>query len=488
MNTVSPISNSVYTVSGTDVNNCVNTATQNVYVNALPTITISGTSTVCAGSTTTLTASGASAYSWINGPNAASNTVSPSANTSYTVTGTDANNCSNSSTVFIQVTALPVIVNLGASSLCKGQPTTLNLIGATTYTWSGGSNASSITIMPMADTNCVVMGTNLNNCVNTATISVTVHVPSAITINGANSTCVGQSIPLIANGANTYTWVAGPSGSAYTVTPLSNTIYTVTGTDLNNCINKATHTVSVIPLPIISITGTTVVCKGNTTTLTAIGASTYSWSNGSTSSANVVAPVSNTTYAVWAKDTNDCVNTISQLVTVSPLPDVLINQGEANLIITSGASVNLAASGAVHYQWTSGNVSCTACAMITESPTTNTQYCISGINSNNCSNTSCIDIIVQELCGQVFIPDAFSPNGDGVNDLFKVYGKCIDKLALQIFDRWGNQIFETSDPLSGWNGTFQGHEMNTGTYLYQANYTLNNGVSDKMHGNFFLIR
>ncbi|HXB11274.1 MAG TPA: gliding motility-associated C-terminal domain-containing protein, partial [Bacteroidia bacterium] len=487
-NTVSPMSNATYTVTGTDANNCVNTAIQNVTVNFLPIINISDTNTICAGDTTTLTANGALFYVWSNNTNMANTTVSPASNTTYTVIGTDANNCSNSSSILIHVNPLPVIVILGTSSICIGQSTTISAIGATTYTWSGGSNTSSINISPTSDTNYVVTGTDINNCVNTATQTITVNLPPTITINGANSTCIGQSTTLSATGANTYTWTAGPGTAINIVTPLANTVYTVTGTDINNCVNTALHNVTIKSLPTISINGLTTICSGQTTTLTASGANTYVWSNGPTVSNDIVSPTVNTTYTVTGTDTNNCTNSALQLVTATPLPNVVINQGETNITSISGSLVTLEASGAVNYQWTSGNVSCTTCASITESPVANVQYCVTGTNSNNCSNNSCINILVQELCGDVFVPDAFSPNGDGVNDLFKVCGNCINKLTLQIFDRWGNKIFETTDPLSGWNGSVQGSEMNTGTYLYQANYTLNSGASSKMHGNFILIR
>jgi gliding motility-associated-like protein len=487
-----PTITTTYTITGS--NGCVNTATTNIIVNQLPVITVKTPTTICVGETASLTASAANTYIWIWNTGATTIAISPSptVTTTYTVMGTDANNCSNTDTATVKVNELPPVKISGAPVVCTGKSATLMASGATTYTWASGAITTSITISPTTNlTTYSVTGTDINNCVNTATITVTLSYPPTLTIN-PSKICKGQSTTLTVDGANTYTWgpttgLSSTTGASVVANPTVTTTYTITG--YNGCVNTITTSIMVDSLPNITITGTTLfVCSGKTTTLTASGANTYVWSTGSNAATDTISPTVNTTYTVIGTNANNCTNTAIKTVTVNPLPDISINQGTSLLTIISGTSITLVASGANTYQWVSENVSCTTCASITESPNATTQYCVMGMDNNKCTDTSCVTITIEETCGNVFIPDAFSPNGDGSNETFKVYGKCINALTLQIFDRWGNKIFETTDIAMGWDGTFQGNMMNTGTYIYQAAYTLSNGEKDKAKGNFILMR
>jgi gliding motility-associated-like protein len=478
-----------YTVSGTDGNNCTGIGTTTVMVNNLPTITIVNipTTAICAGNTATLTASGANTYTWNTSATTISISPSPIVTTNYTVSGTDGNNCTNTGIATISVNPLPTII-VNAPPVCIGSTATLTAIGANTYTWSTGAMSSTIIQTPTSNTTYTVSGTDGNNCVNTTTQTVVVNALPIITINGASAVCLGQSTILTASGGINYVWTGGVNTSTNTVSPTTNTSYTVIGTDANSCVNTATTNITVNATPTLSITGTAIVCGGQPITLTASGANTYVWSGGVNTATNTVSPTTNTTYTVTGTNVNNCSGSAVRTVTVNALPTVLINGGTASLDITSGSSVTLDASGAAIYQWLSSSVSCTTCASITESPTANIEYCVMGTAANTCTNTACINIVVAELCGTVFIPDAFSPNGDGKDEVFLVYGNCITSLSMQIFDRWGNKVFETTSQASGWDGSYNGSMMNTGTYIYQASYTLSSGATDKVKGNLILMR
>ena len=480
-----PTVTTTYTITGS--NGCVNTNTTSVFVNNLPLVTVNS-STICAGSQATLMANGANTYTWSTGETVATITPSPAITTTYAVKGADIKNCMNTGTATVIVNQLPAINILGAPFVCAGQSETLMATGATTYTWSGGGIDSTLLVSPTANiTVYTVTGTDGHNCVSIATKTITISTKPVLTANSA-TICNGQSTLLNISGANTYVWspatgLNGTTGSSVKANPTITTSYTITGN--NGCINTTTISVTVDSLPQINITGLSVICAGQTTTLTALGqALTYTWTNGLITNSVAVSPATSITYTVVGTGGNSCKNAATQMVKVNPLPNVLINQGVSPISITNGSSVELTALGAVTYTWSTNATS----ASITESPLVSTSYCIIGMDNNKCLDTSCVNIIVEETCGNVFIPDAFSPNGDGVNELFKVYGKCISELTLQIFDRWGNKVFETTDQLIGWDGTFQGNKMNTGTYIYQAAYTLNTGEKDKTKGNIILIR
>jgi hypothetical protein len=181
-----------------------------VTVNQKPTVTVNSP-TICAGGTANLAANGASAYTWTGGlPNGA-NITTPVLNntTNYTVTGTDANGCSNTAISTVTVNALPN-VTVNSPSICEGISASLTANGATSYTWTGGlSNSASVTTPVLnSSTSYIVTGTDANGCKNTATSNVTVNAKPTVTVNSP-AICAGQSAALSAGGASTYTWTGG---------------------------------------------------------------------------------------------------------------------------------------------------------------------------------------------------------------------------------------------------------------------------------------
>jgi len=507
-----------FTVTGTDTNNCVNTDTVRVTVNKLPPVTAHLTSTItpiCTGDSIVLSRGGANTYTWTS--------------TSYTFTAADSvangvkfipklgkdtfivkgrdtiTGCVNTDTVRITVKKSPnvMVTPNTPATRCPGQPPATFTVsadsGVVSYTWSPTTNLSpsdtsrSIIVSPNVTTVYQVIGKDTNGCssINEAIVIIpqdSIHVNSAVI-------CLSNSVTLNAssNIALSYTWspatgLSGTSGSSVIANPRNTTIYTISGTDANGCMGVNTATVTVDSLPIISISKTpTLTCSGQPAVLTASGASTYTWSTGTVAATNTVFPTTNTEYTVVGTDTNGCSNTATQILLVNPSPTVAINAGLTSVILNIGQSITLNASGALIYNWTSGNVSCDSCASNTESPIASTQYCVAGADINRCRDTVCLHVVVENVC-DVFIPDAFSPNGDGQNDEFKVYSHCIVELTLQIFDRWGNQVFNRSDPSAAWDGTYGGSLMNTGSYIYQVQYTLSNGKTTKTKGNFSLMR
>ncbi len=372
--TVNPVSNSVYTVTGTDLNGCANTYTTAVAVNALPSIT-ANSPTVCAGSTTTLTANGANTYTWNATQAATSMTVNPTATTAYTVAGTDLNGCVNSYTTQVTVNALP-LVTANSPSVCSGSTTTLTASGAGTYTWNATQASASMTVNPTGATMYTVTGTDLNGCENTFTTWVTVYALPTIIAN-TPSVCAGGTTTLTASGADTYTWNATQAAASITVSPSANTVYTVTGTDLSGCESMFIAQVTVSALPSVSANAPSV-CAGGTTTLTASGASTYTWSTAQAATSITVSPTANTVYTVSGTDMNGCVNNFTTQVTMSAAPVMTVNSST----ICSGATATLTASGVSSYTWSTGSNS----SSVTASPLAATVYTVSG-NLAGCSVT-----------------------------------------------------------------------------------------------------
>ena len=241
---VTPSVTTIYTVNASGTG-C--TYPQTVAVNIVPTLSISGNPTVCAGSSVVLTASGANTYSWSNGVLTASANLSPSVPTVYTVVGTATNLCTNSITINVSPVALPVLTVSGTQTVCLGSSVILTANGANTYSWSNGALTSTASLSPSVLTNYTVVGTATNLCVNTTTINVTPIALPNLSITGVATVCLGgPAATLIASGANTYSWSNGPATASNLISPTITTVYTVTGTSgITGCDNTATINVVV---------------------------------------------------------------------------------------------------------------------------------------------------------------------------------------------------------------------------------------------------
>ena len=167
----------VYTVTATTMlGDCKATATTAVAVtvNPLPEVHISGNAIICQNGSTTLTATGAESYVWSTGSASNSITVAPTTSTTYSVVGTDENQCQNSASVFVTVNELPDVAISGDGHICDGETAQLTATGAQTYVWSTGSTGATINVNPDETTVYTVEGTDENDCSNTATFTVTV--------------------------------------------------------------------------------------------------------------------------------------------------------------------------------------------------------------------------------------------------------------------------------------------------------------------------
>jgi hypothetical protein len=368
-----------------------------------PTVAITGTNTVCNGSSTTLTASGdVSTYAWVSGPNTATNSVSPSTQTTYSVVGTNSLGCvSNMAMYTVSVNALPT-VTVSSGAICSGNSYTMVAGGASTYTYSSGADV----VMPTAQTDYTVTGTDANGCENTAVSTVSVNTLPTVTVS-SGSICSGNSYTMVAGGASTYTYSSGTD----VVMPTAQTDYTVTGTDANGCENTAVSTVSVNALPTVTVSSG-VVCAGSSYTMVAGGASTYTYSSGT----DVVMPTAQTDYTVTGTDANGCENTAVSTVSINALPTVVAVTN--NTLLCTGFTATLSASGANTYTWsTTENTS-----DIAVSPTVQTTYTVTGTDANGCENTTTITQDVDACTGIATVnnPNAISVYPNPNNGMFTI--------------------------------------------------------------------
>lgn len=400
---VTPAATTTYTVVGTNTTTgCTNSAQVTVNVNGLPTVTASAASSaICVGQSTNLTGGGANTYTWNPGSLSGSPvSVTPSATTTYTVVGTNTTTgCTNTSQVTVTVNSLPVVTaSASSATICNGQSTNLTGSGANTYTWNPGSlSGSPVTVSPAANTTYTVVGTNTaTGCTNSAQVAITVNPsPTVTATSSAPAICIGQSATLTGTGAVSYVWNPGAlTGSPVTVSPVTNTTYTVVGTGANGCTSSSQVTVNANPVPVVTASpagGS--ICAGSNISVTMAGASSYSWNPGSlTGTTQVLSPSSTTTYTVIGSNASGCNDTLQFTVTVNSVP--VVTASSSSSAICAGGSVTLNASGSNTYVWQPGNISGSS---VSVTPGATTTYTVTGTDASGCSDTDQLTVTVNPL-------------------------------------------------------------------------------------------
>lgn len=526
--TANPTVTTNYTVSGSN-GACTVTAVASVSVTNVTLTVTPSTATYCAGaSSITISASGATSYSWtpsagLSSTSSGTVSASPSVTTTYTVTGTTGL-CSSTKTVVITVTppSTVSVVSTGTNICLGATGTTLTASGAATYSWipgTGLSSTSSGTVVanPSTTTTYTVGGLTAAGCYVYPTV-VTVSVMPAVTptITASSQTvCLGQSVTLSASptGAGySYTWapasaISGPSNTAsITAQPTSTTPVTYTVTVSNGqCSGTKTFSLAVyncIP-PTAAFTTSTQdsICTGGCVTFSNTSVSTgtpttYQWAfpGGNPPTSTAQNPqvcysaagdytVGLIVYNPYGSDTlvyNNYIN-VADTPKVVAYGDTTIRVGQTATISAIGTGTN--------YSWSPSSwLACSTCSITSTTPTVTTMYIVSNYNSPYCRAVDTVIVKVDFICGDFFIPNAFSPNGDGLNETVNIHGFCVGTFNLQIFDRWGEKVFETTDKSMGWDGSFRGKPMDTGVFVYRVDGITIDGKPFSLKGNITLLR
>jgi len=492
-----------YTCTVTDANGCTKTITAAISNTGGPSVTSVSTNPLCNGGTgsATVTASGGTGpytYSWSpsGGTNATATGLTAG---TYTCTVTDASGCITNDTVVVTqplaITGSAAITNATCGNSDGGATVTASGgTGALTYNWSpsGGASATASNLAAGSYT-CTV--TDANGCSHQVIASVSNIGAPTVTSSDMNEQCFGGSTGSATvnatGGTGPYTYSWAPSGGTNaTATGLPVGTYTCTVTDSKGCITIDTVTVNQ-PTDIKStITAVNAMCgKPGSASVTASGGTgpyTYSWSPSggtNTTAANLTAG----TYSCTVTDANGCSNTQTTTITGSSGPKATIT---SDTTIEVGDSAKIAATGGGTYLWIPATgLSCTNCPNPTATPSVTTQYCVLVTDTSGCSDSLCTTVTIDYPCGTIYVPTAFSPNGDRENDLECVYGGCVKVIDFVIYDRWGNKVFETNDPNNVcWDGKYKGTLMNTGVFVYYLQVEQSNGNKVTQKGNITLVR
>lgn len=357
-----PTADTWYYVTGTDGNGCQNIDSLEATLYTPPVVNAGLDDQVCSGDTTQLNATGALTYVWDASPtltalNIPNPEAFPSSITTYTVTGTDGNGCTDTDDVTISTISLPGVDAGPSDSHCIGDSTQLFATGAIDWQWTTDPDLSNETINNPYVSNSIdkwfyVSGTDVNNCTNSDSVFITVDALPNVNAGVDFNVCDGDDAQLNATGADTYQWDFHPTFITATnianpvATPITLTTFTVTGTNTTTgCENTDDVTVGINPLPVIDAGPDTSMCLNDSIQLMATGGTTYVWDFETSLSSTIVPDpwsytTSTITYHLDAYDANGCFGEDSVTVTVNPLPGAPIIVENGPWLISSYSSGN----------------------------------------------------------------------------------------------------------------------------------------------------
>jgi gliding motility-associated-like protein len=340
------------------------------------------------------------------------------------------------------------------------------------------------------------------NCPNVATTSVNIEGIPVLVISNPSAVCAPNSIDLTSPGITTgsttgltfnyYSDAAGtvavPAPNAITVTG----IYYIKGFLPGGCETDIKPVLVVInEQPVMTTSGDITICRNESTTLTASSpGNTVNWMSGPASNSLTVQPTAATVYAVTATSPLGC--TVQSSVTVQIRNfDVLLSADKLNAPI--GSTVLLSTLSDQTYEviawmplhYLPNQTAPTQSFVMNDSAKL---FSVVARSIEGCVDTASLLINVDHDMKDFFIPNAMTPNGDGKNDVFRVYGSSIKRVEIRIYNSWGELIHQTSDNQKGWDGTYKGRQQPAGVYIYTVNATMYDDVKINRKGNINLIR
>lgn len=467
------------------------------------------------------------AYAWNFGDGNTSAQQNPQHN--YTTPGnytvrciiTTSRGCSDTAIIQapVRIIQSPVIDIAGVNEACVparvqfGGQIIRNDTSALSWQWNFGNGQTSTLANPPAQDYTTPgvytirsIATNSNGCSDTVLKTFTVWALPSVDAGPARQICQGSPVQITATGANNYVWspALGLSCTNCAVTmasPDSSRMYYVQGTDVHTCVNRDSVFVTVIQPFTMQQSPGSEICKGKTVSLDARGADSYRWSPSTGLSATTgnrvfARPDLTTTYQVVGYDRHNCFTDTGLIrIVVNPIPSI---DAGPDITITGGNSVRIptqTSPDAVAFQWAPGtSLDCYNCKNPVAKPNQTTTYHVEVTNSGGCKNSDEITIFV--LCGKdnLFVPNTFSPNGDGVNDKLYPRGTGIFTIkSFKIFNRWGELMFEaanfaSNDESKAWDGSYKGKTLNPDVYVYMIEVICSNKNVMGFTGNVSLIK
>lgn len=409
--------------------------------------------------------------------------------------------CADTAYRTFDITGPAADFDFGPGTICKGQTVNFNIKDTSrvyTYHWDFGDGSDTTAVSPIshlfdqhppsgqANVTLIVWSSD-SSCAKTYTKQVTIHQVIADFDRNAEATeidtahCLGTLDNFVnqSTNASSYFWDFGDGSTSTSSDP--NHMYTTAGTypvslaivnSTTGCVDTLEKTMIIHPLPVVAATGGDT-CLGSSVQLHASGGDTYSWTPSSslddpTSPDPIATPAVTTVYTASITDTNGCPGIATATATIlQPPPSVT---WDTAIVIGESVTLPYSVTPVSNYifTWTpTDSLSCTDCPNPVANPTVNTTYTLTVQDKEGCfSSTSTFYIEILPV-SSVDVPSAFTPNGDGINDIVYVEGWGIKKLiSFDIYNRWGELVFSSNDINIGWDGTYKGKLQNTESYAY----------------------
>jgi large repetitive protein len=492
-----------YTVTVTDGNGCTTSASVTITEPSILAAVINSSSNVSCnggsnGSASVVVNGGAVPYAYQWSPSGEiTNTANSLVAGNYTVTITDANACSVVQNVTItEPSAVTLAIN-GAATICQNQSATVTAVPAGgiqpyTYSWDNGPTSSSQTLSPSSTSNYSVIVTDANGCTISQSVTITVYPPLNVAATSTSQLCIGSvgMVSSTAGGGNggpyTYAWSTGQTSPSFTVTGLSSSTYTVTINDGCSPPVQAITSIVVNPIPVVNFTPDSiaqcvpVAVNFTSDTVSSIPGSTYFWNlgDGTTSTdanpSHVYPDAGQYSVTLTITTPAGCSNTLPviNLVTAHAIPTAsFIAPLEVPIEGTASIDFINTSSGSNSWLWNFG-----------DNTGSSTDFNVSHIYSD--TGTYTVQLIAESLEGcidttyrivwvrgefAIFIPNSFTPNGDGKNDGFNAFGIYLRDYDMWILDRWGGKIYHSTSINNPWDGTyFENNSLcQNGVYIYK---------------------
>jgi gliding motility-associated-like protein len=485
-----------------DSTGCIKPDSSTITINVFdPAAAVTSPDTViCPNTSVQLLATGGTSYLWSPSATLSNDTIAnpiatPTGPTTYRVI---VSNICGIDTNYINVTFHTITTNTSNdTTICSGDTAQLFASGGGTYNWTPStsvvnSTLSTPSIFPSATTNYYVNIVTPEGCNAIDSVLITViNIPNPV-LSDDDSICFGDQIILNASGADSYSWtpfhtLSGNTGTTVTAKPANTTTYYVSFT--NQCatlIDSVTITV-VVPQAFSSPDDT--ICFNESTTIWATGGVSYSWSPSSyttspTNDTTDVNPPTPTIFRVVVTDAVGCTDTAFTSISFSPIPT--IDAGKDQIINYGQTAFLNAISSAGSFSWTPDLTLASTINKSTSAQPSNTNtYFANLIDPYGCSVKDSVTI---SLDGSLYIPNTFSPNGDELNDIFKIHAEDITQFEIIIFNRWGEILYESKDINKGWNGFHKGKVCQIDAYVWRIVYSDVNTSKKEVFGHVNLVK
>jgi len=482
-----------YFVKVTDVNGCVKSDTININLGAPIVVDLGNEQNLCEGNSATLDAlNNGSTFLWSDGTTA--RTLMVGLTGIYSVTVRNSDNCEATDQVSIIVAGKPVINMNNSTNIACIDDTVIVSSGNTidTHLWSDGTTSSTTNVTNGHDILTLTL-TNALGCTTTGTALPVNFENISVDLNDVHYHCTGTTTILNPNSIDpnyTYTWQSpgdNIDGGLNTSLDGTHVVTALLNIGTKFCSASDSTTLISVDYPTITIEGDSIACEGESITIDATAVNSVLWSDGSTGNQHTVT----TSGVIYASTSltlngNTCTTTDSLSMSFDPFPEVIKTDPLSHCFEYDHNFTVFTNIVADNYDWSHSTSTAPIAGVQNQG-----LYSVKVYNNINCAVTQ--EIEVNEKCPiSLFVPNTFSPNGDGINETFAIVGHNAETYELTIFNRWGEIVFQSSDGNEHWNGTIDGHIVPQDVYVWMAKITgydenYHNKVIDKT-GTITLIR